>query len=945
MQNQLIKTLFILLILSISSSLFSQEGIVSGTLTAEEDGLPLPGVSIIVKGTTRGVQTDFDGNYSIRCSVGETLVFTYVGSVTREIRVSPIMFDVNSKDLFVEKIAVKPIENNAYKNAIKSQTQTEFSLPSIDKSKRTYNRINRYQFNRIKQIDIEKTKVNLTYFKPDVFFEIGLNQSFSSQFFKEQNLPKLQSTFAQGASFNGTLNFLGADTENAFSYGPKLSGLEFDGTNYLYDNNGRLVTLGSGNGKKAVNYDNSVLQSSHRTSNHLYVNVSTDYSLLGMDYTYTSSKDVFNREKNNGSEVALTYKKRVVNDKLSWDAFIKYGSSLDNQPNINGFLNNILLNTWSTPSSFSNTQGFILENNSQRRFNSNFNNPEWLLENNRNYEKTNFFIASVQNILSASDDIKINSIFNYTKNEDKQHFGLVKNSVGFEEGYLSSKEIKKNVFNALASFEYDNYDSHINVASVLDFSSEKLKYSLNEATGFSAFSFNNPENRFNRSIGLNRNTLSIINKFTYNFNDAGIKMVIGNNSYLSSLQKNKWFLPLLQLKLDINDVFDTYIFNDFYVTATTLYNINDAPLFYKNQSHNSLGLLPSQSQSYTSNNDLFLNDSIALEEHINQELSLTANFSVFQTNFNFEFNYFNNTTKGSVFPIFENNAFKLKNSADIRNRGVEIDLSTNFELANRFYYSPSIAFSTNRTKVLYIESDALQIPIAGFSKVSKNLILGQPAGMIVGSAYERDGQNNIIIDPNGFPVVANQPAIIGDPTPDFNLGISNSFSFKDLTLNIVLDIQKGGDVWNGTQNILNYLGVSQQSANQRTITDFIFKGVDQQGNPNTIPVDFYAPENDISQNRFVRYGFSGVDEDAIEDGSYINLKSIDLSYLLKLDKKKPSFVREIKFSVYALNLFTWNRFEGASPYRNLYDAASGQGLNFFNMPIATEIGFKMNIKI
>ena len=57
---------------------FAQEKTVSGTVT-DQDGLPLPGVNIVVEGTTTGTQTDFDGNFSIRGSEGQTLLFSYIG--------------------------------------------------------------------------------------------------------------------------------------------------------------------------------------------------------------------------------------------------------------------------------------------------------------------------------------------------------------------------------------------------------------------------------------------------------------------------------------------------------------------------------------------------------------------------------------------------------------------------------------------------------------------------------------------------------------------------------------------------------------------------------------------------------------------------------------------------------------------------------------------------
>jgi len=67
----------------------------SGTVT-DESGLPLPGVNIIVKGTTRGTQTDFDGNYSISALKDEILVFSYLGfeTIEKTIKSNTTLLDV-----------------------------------------------------------------------------------------------------------------------------------------------------------------------------------------------------------------------------------------------------------------------------------------------------------------------------------------------------------------------------------------------------------------------------------------------------------------------------------------------------------------------------------------------------------------------------------------------------------------------------------------------------------------------------------------------------------------------------------------------------------------------------------------------------------------------------------------------------------------------------------
>jgi TonB-linked SusC/RagA family outer membrane protein len=85
MRVKKIYTLLVLLVFSVTSAL-AQEKNVSGTVT-DHSGIPLPGVNVLVKGTTTGTQTDFDGNYNISVAVGQTLVFSYVGQKTTERRV------------------------------------------------------------------------------------------------------------------------------------------------------------------------------------------------------------------------------------------------------------------------------------------------------------------------------------------------------------------------------------------------------------------------------------------------------------------------------------------------------------------------------------------------------------------------------------------------------------------------------------------------------------------------------------------------------------------------------------------------------------------------------------------------------------------------------------------------------------------------------------------
>lgn len=75
-----IKPILLLLCLSLVSfkPVPTEEKTISGVVTLKSDGVPLPGVEVHIKGTSKGASTDFDGKYSIKVTPGDVLVFTYV---------------------------------------------------------------------------------------------------------------------------------------------------------------------------------------------------------------------------------------------------------------------------------------------------------------------------------------------------------------------------------------------------------------------------------------------------------------------------------------------------------------------------------------------------------------------------------------------------------------------------------------------------------------------------------------------------------------------------------------------------------------------------------------------------------------------------------------------------------------------------------------------------
>ena len=83
MKTTLNGILTLLLVLS-AQLMFAQEKTISGTIS-DQDGIPLPGATVLVKGTTNGVSSDFDGNYTIVANNGDVIVFSFIGYITSEV--------------------------------------------------------------------------------------------------------------------------------------------------------------------------------------------------------------------------------------------------------------------------------------------------------------------------------------------------------------------------------------------------------------------------------------------------------------------------------------------------------------------------------------------------------------------------------------------------------------------------------------------------------------------------------------------------------------------------------------------------------------------------------------------------------------------------------------------------------------------------------------------
>src|SRR5690606_21789001 len=88
LESNFLRLAFLCVLLLQANFLQAQDKTVTGTVTAEEDGMPIPGVNVVIVGTTIGTSTDFDGNYIIQVPEGGSLQFSYIGFINQKLDVA-----------------------------------------------------------------------------------------------------------------------------------------------------------------------------------------------------------------------------------------------------------------------------------------------------------------------------------------------------------------------------------------------------------------------------------------------------------------------------------------------------------------------------------------------------------------------------------------------------------------------------------------------------------------------------------------------------------------------------------------------------------------------------------------------------------------------------------------------------------------------------------------
>ncbi|WP_370089674.1 SusC/RagA family TonB-linked outer membrane protein [Ekhidna sp.] len=821
-----------------------------------------------------------------------------------------------------------------------------------------------------------------------------INYSFGMTFDKVNKLPDLQTIYAQGRpveTFEGSGVFVptyrGPETFEGFSWGPLISDLRVSNTASRWYPNGAIVSASDPTATSEVpgSYNNAEeFFETGITSNH-YISASggTDNLNYYISAGHLSQEGIIPNNRFNRTSVKTTISSNLTDKlKATFSAnFINSGGQrVQNGSNTSG----VMLGLLRTTPSFDNRggvnpdndpSGYQFEDGTPRAYRGQdegvaiYDNPYWTIYKNFMTDNVNRIIGYGQLSYEFTDWFTLNSRVGIDQYSDFRKFRNDIGSATFGAGQvinhaINNTDLTMDVY-GLIQKELSS-DIYLNGTVGWNYYDKKVDNRREDGQGLASRGFFNAASAQSFSV-VERPTAKqlygVYADFRFSYQEMLYLNLTGRNDWSSTLgsANNSFFYPAVALGWAFTENFDLGDAMPYGKLRVSWGKVgNDAPFGFTNtvftQARVRDGwttpngtLFPALGTNSFVPNNLLGNSE--LKPEFTSTLEIGADFRLLGGRITTDITWYRALTEDAIIsvdlPFPTGYSQTVINAGEIENKGIEAVITGKVVQTSDFGYEVGLIFNKYTSIVNAIAPGLDVITIDPFG--SQRIQVGEPYGIFYGGRFLRDDQGRKVIDQNtGLPLQDPVDGKVGDPTPDFTLGFRNTFTYKGFELSMLFDFRKGGDVYNGTSGVLNNFGVGAETLNRNEVIVFDGVAADANGQPTeTInTVGTVIGGTDGSSNYYQAYGFVGLTELTVQDGGWLRLRDVNLSYNLP-----QSIVGKLPFSAININLNARNVFlitdyTGIDPETNLTGSASNVfGYDYFNNPNTKSYGFKLNVTL
>lgn len=998
-----ILTLLLALVVQIT---FAQEQMVTGTVT-DDGGMPLPGVNVLVKGTTRGVQTDFDGLYSIEASQGEVLVYSFLGMKTQEMTVgTATQYNVvlapdaaQLEEVVVTALGIKrekkslgyatqevdgsevsDVPTSNFVNSlsgkvaglsVKSSGTMGGSSNIVIRGNSSLTGNNQALF-VIDGTPISNANTNESTQKSgrggydfgNAAADINPDDIASMNILKGAAATALYGARAAngviiietkkgrkgkgiGVAVNSTLMMSDVDTETLPVYQDEYGAgygayyASADGYFNLYDFDGdgtdELTTPFTEDASFGAKFDPS----------RMIYQWNSIYPQLEDSYLQPTPWVAGEHTPNDIWKTGITAINSVSldggTDKSSFRLGVTNLNTEGNLPNSKIKRNTIVFSaTHDFTDKFEvGTNITYARTDGKGRYGTGYdsNNPmqqfrQWWQTNVDLYEQRDAYFSTKENITwNANGPDNLTPIYSdnpyWTRYENYET-----DSRNRYYGNLNLNYDINDIFNVIGRFSFDTYDElqeertnvgSSNVSEYSRFNNRFAEYNYDLILNFSkdltddldldgliGWNLRRNENssiRASTNGGLNapgfyalsNSASSLLPPDEY----EAVEMVDGlyarvglgfldtyflegtiRRDRSSTLPKdnNTFYYPSISTSILLSNLIDVDFLN-FAKLRANYAEVGNATDPYRVFNTYTISA-PFGGSGWASNNSTLNNINLKPERAKSYEIGLELN--TFDRRIGLDVSYYDTKTEDQITPVPVSNATgfntTLLNAGTIENEGFEASLRLVPVQTEDFMWNMTVNWAKNKSTVLSLAEGIDNLQLASLQGgVSINAAPGEPYGAIRGTDYIYDDNGNKVVNSSGYYLKSDTSnEIIGNIQPDWTGGVQNSFTYKNVTFNFLIDVQEGGDIfsldtWYGYGTGLYDITVGNNdlgNPKRNTLADgggIILPGVQEDGSVNTTRARFDYYANPYGWARDANKGH-------VYDASFVKLREASLTY-------------------------------------------------------------------
>ncbi|QNK63374.1 SusC/RagA family TonB-linked outer membrane protein [Pedobacter sp. PAMC26386] len=1003
-------------VLLLSFHTMAQEKTINGKVTSAEDGLPLPGVTVKIKGTPSGVMTSKNGNYSIKARTGQILVFSFIGSINQEQVIGAattlnISLKQDSKGL--NEVAVTAFGVKQQVRGLGYATQNVKAKEIVESNQA--NIVNALQ-GKVAGVQINNSS-GAPGSSASINIRGGSSLSGNNQpLFIVDGIPIDNST---PVSQGGLVASVAPASNRAIDINPEdiesitvLKGPAAAGLYGLRAASGAIVITTkkgvSGAGKitysnnfsfdqinKLPAYQSVFKQGEQGVSNAVatgswgsllnpgdpvYNNLGNFFK-NGFSQTHDVSASGGNEKTTVYASAGLLDQKGIVENtsftrksfRISGDTRIsdrlKVGGTINYvesnrkyvlQGSGNGVMGGALWPTSDDMRNYLNTDG------SQRTL-TGIDNPYW----SRNYkpvtDKVNRVIANGNIVYDPFPFMNVTYRLgtDFYNEKFKSIRGAGTTVVGEEKGAIAEVASNNQITTStLLVTGKKTFWNDFNTNLTLGHNLESNSYEGVTTTGLGFIdptftSLNNtlPTSRTSIINTSKRRITGLFGDLNLDYKNLVYLNVRGRNDWSSTVRKDarSFFYPAVSTSILFSEILKemgiksddkTFSFGKFraswarvgkdappYVLATTL-----------GTTTNSSTINP---RGFIINSGAYYGNPL-LEPEFTNSFELGMDIRFFKNRIGLDVTYYNSTSDNQILatrtPPSSGAFLAYLNGGSINSRGVEAILNIQPIVHQDFKWSVDINFAKNKSIVKSLPGELDRIELSDAWVAAGGANVAQAAAFLNGSLFGINGMvwktnssGKLLLDNNGYPQIAPALSVIGDRNPDFTAGITNTFTYKNLSLSFMIDIRRGGDIFNNTENAMVYSGTSKKTIDRGTK---VFDGIiESTGLPNTKSVKL---DQNYYQSLYAKQGY-----DFVEDGSWYRLRYATVSYNFPKPMIKKIGLSNLQVSLTGRNLILITKYSGVDPEVSGSGAGvSGSGsFGFDNLGIPATKGFDLGLRL